>query len=100
MVGDVGPIDDGLDAEGVEVGGGFDADGDDAELVEADDGGSSAHASPGVVATAPPTPSATARAPTRPMYLECDVFTVALKLCDAEGLSLLVVGSESSRRVR
>jgi hypothetical protein len=31
--------------------------------------GSSAHATPGLLATAPPMPSATARAPTRPTYL-------------------------------
>ena len=46
---------------------GFDS--DTVELEEADDEPSSAHATPGVVAIAPLTPSASARAPTRPMYL-------------------------------
>jgi len=39
---------------------------------------SSAHATPGVVAMAPPMPSATARAPTRPMYLPYTVVTLRL----------------------
>jgi len=72
---DVGRVDDELDAEDVDVDESSDAeedavgfDSDAVELEESDDE-SSAHATPGVVATAPLTPRATARAPTRPMYL-------------------------------
>ncbi|MFC7672653.1 hypothetical protein ACFQWH_06200 [Mycolicibacterium sp. GCM10028919] len=41
---------------------------DDAASVEVSFGSVSAHAAPGVTATARPTPNATANAPTRPMY--------------------------------
>ena len=69
-----GDGDDGSDSE--EDDDEFDS--DEVELEEADDEESSAHATPGVVATAPPTPSATAKAPTRPMYLAYGVVTVRL----------------------
>jgi hypothetical protein len=59
---DVG-VNDGSDEDDTEV------DSDVDELVESDVETSSAHATPGVVVTAPLTPSATASAPTRPMYL-------------------------------
>ena len=42
---------------------------------------SSARATPGAMAIAPPTPSATAKAPTRPMYLE---YAVGLELAEHE----------------
>ena len=55
------------DAESDADDGSFDS--DEVDLEEADDDESSAHATPGVVARAPPMPNATASAPTRPMYL-------------------------------
>ena len=85
---DVGSIDDELDPEDVDVDDGSDAvegeddvgfDSESVELEEADDGDSSAHATPGVVATAPLTPSATARAPTRPMYFAYAVVMTGLQ---------------------
>jgi len=77
---DVGSGDDELDPDGVRVGDGYrdglvdagcadDVSFDPVEVVldEGADGESLADASPGWAATAP-TPSATAKAPTRPMY--------------------------------
>jgi len=73
---DVGSVGGELDPDGVPVGAGSEVCTDDAsfdpvavELDEGDDEESSAHATPGVVATAPPTPSAIASAPTRPTHL-------------------------------
>jgi hypothetical protein len=94
---DVGLVDDELDAEDVDVddlsdvevdAAGFDSDA--VELEEADDEESSAHATPGVVATAPLTPSATASAPTRPMYLAYAVGVVGLEFAE-RGLSEFAV---------
>jgi hypothetical protein len=73
-------VDDSSDVEVDAVG--FDSDA--VELEEADDEESSAHATPGVVATAPLTPSATARAPTRPMYLAYAVGVVGLEFAERE----------------
>ena len=125
---DVGPIDDELDPEDVDVEDGSDAeegeddDGSDAEegegdvgfeseavelfeseaveLEEAVDEDSSAHATPGVVATAPLTPSATARAPTRPMYLAYAVVIIGLQSPNVSYANLLTMntGSEQSRK--
>ena len=88
---DVGMVDDELDAEDVDVDDSSDAevdavgfDSDAVELEEADDEESSAHATPGVVATAPLTPSATARAPTRPMYLAYTVGAVGLQFAERQ----------------
>jgi hypothetical protein len=66
---------------------GVDAGGLDSELGGPEgvgDEGSSAQATPGVVATAPLTPSATASAPTRPMYLAHAVGVVSLELAERE----------------
>ena len=77
----MGPTEDELGPDDVEDDGWFESgdvdgfDSDDVVLDEADDE-SSAHATPGVAAIAPPTPSATAKAPTRPMYLAYAVFAI------------------------
>jgi len=95
---DVGLVDDEFDAEDVDVDDSSDAEEDpvdvedlsDAEedpvdvedLSDAEgDDDSSAQATPGAVAIAPPMPSATANAPTRPMYLE---YVVGLDLAERE----------------
>lgn len=68
---DPGLADDELDADDVDFDDSSDAD-EDADDPGPDvvDDDSSAQASPGAEAMAPPTPSAIANAPTRPMYLE------------------------------
>jgi hypothetical protein len=95
---DVGLVDGEFDAEDVEADDASDAeeaavdpaDASDAEEAAVDpadasdaeeDGDSSAQATPGEVAIAPPMPSATASAPTRPMYLE---YIVGLELAERE----------------
>ena len=117
---DAEPTDEGLDSEDVDVDDGSDAeegeddDGSDAEegeddvgfesdaveLEEAVDEDSSANATPGVVATAPLTPSATARAPTRPMYLAYAVVIIGLQSPNVSYANLLTMntGSQLSRR--
>jgi len=47
---------------------------EDAELDDELESDGSASATPGMVAIAVPTPSATANAPTRPIYLACPIF--------------------------
>ena len=86
-VGDV-DIDDSSDA-GVDAGG---LDSDVVGLEGVGDEGSSAQATPGVVATAPLTPSATASAPTRPMYLAYTVGVVSLELAEREPVRRLAAG--------
>lgn len=88
---DVGLVEEELDAGDVDVDDPPDAEEDavgfDSDAVEpedADDEESSAHATPGVVATAPLMPSATARAPTRPMYLAYAVGVVDLEFAERE----------------
>jgi len=68
---DPGPADDELDADNVDFDDSSDAE-EDADDLGPDvvDDDSSAQANPGAQAIAPPTPSAIANAPTRPMYLE------------------------------
>jgi hypothetical protein len=101
---DVGLVDDELDAEDVDVDDSSDAgvdatgfDSDAVELEEADDEDSSAHATPGVVATAPLTPSATARAPTRPMYLAYTVGAVGLQFAERQLSEFAVRGVAAGR---
>jgi len=82
---DVGLVDGESDAEDVDADDSSDA--EEAAVDPADasdteeDGDSSAQATPGEVAIAPPMPSATASAPTRPMYLE---YIVGLELAERE----------------
>jgi len=80
---DVGLVDGEFDAEDVEADDASDAEEaavDPADASDAEeDGDSSAQATPGEVAIAPPMPSATASAPTRPMYLE---YIVGLELAE------------------
>jgi len=105
---DVVPVDDEFDAEDVDVDDSSDVevdavgfDSDAVELEEADDE-SSAHATPGVVATAPLTPSATARAPTRPMYLAYVVGVVGVAFAERELSEFAVrrVAADPSRLLR
>jgi hypothetical protein len=91
---DVVPIDDELEPEDEDVDDGSDAEEDDVgldsdavelfELEEVDGEDSSAHATAGVVATAPLTPSATANAPTRPMCVAYPVIAVRLEFAERE----------------
>ena len=55
---------------------------------------SSAHATPGTEAIAPPTPSAIARAPTRPMYLE---YAVGLEDADRDPRGVAVAAGPFTR---
>jgi hypothetical protein len=67
---EVADVEDGLDVVDVDSDDSDDFDSDEVELEEADEDGSwpsSAHAAPGALAIAPPTPKAIARAPIRPM---------------------------------
>jgi hypothetical protein len=65
----VEPVESDVESDDVELDSGFDEESDaDGEDVEPESDGS-ASATPGVFAIAAPTPSATASAPTRPMYI-------------------------------
>ena len=84
MPGDEESADAAPDADPESDGDDESADGDDEsadELDEADEPdeleSGSAHATPGVVATATPTPKATANPPTRPMYMALLIFPLS-----------------------
>lgn len=72
---------------------------EDEELVDELESDGSATATPGMVATAEPTPSATANAPTRPIYLTCPIMAPCWMGFPAPGNTTPSTISKGSNRV-